>query len=105
MEYKKKLIKNGLFYGCSSLKSLSDISKWELTFCIDLCELFYGCSTLISLPDISKWNIFFASGITNIDKIFDNCKNILLFPDISKWKVFEIISSKKIFKNSEDTIE
>ena len=46
----------GLFYECSSLKSLPDISKWNTNNVTDMSCLFYKCSSLKSLPDISKWN-------------------------------------------------
>ena len=45
-----------LFYGCSSLKKLPDISKWETSSVKNINYLFYGCSSLKELPDISKWN-------------------------------------------------
>ena len=47
---------NGLFAGCSSLKELPDISKWNLSSVKDISNLFSGCSSLKELPDISKWN-------------------------------------------------
>jgi len=43
-----------MFYGCSSLISLPDISKWNMNNNIDISYMFYGCSSLSSLPDISK---------------------------------------------------
>ena len=45
-----------IFYGCSSLSSLPDISKWNTNNAIYMRYMFYGCSLLSSLPDISKWN-------------------------------------------------
>ena len=46
----------GLFYGCESLISLPDISKWEINNIINMSNIFVGCSSLKYLPDISKWN-------------------------------------------------
>jgi len=43
-----------LFYGCSSLSSLPDISKLNFNKITDMSNMFYGCSSLSSLPDISK---------------------------------------------------
>ena len=45
-----------MFKGCSSLISLSDISKWNTENITDIDWLFIGCSSLISLPDVSKFN-------------------------------------------------
>ena len=45
-----------LFYDCSSLAELPDISRWNTNNIKDINSLFYGCSSLTKLPDISKWN-------------------------------------------------
>ena len=45
-----------MFYNCSSLKDLPDISKWNINMVKNLEYMFYNCSSLESLPDISKWN-------------------------------------------------
>ena len=37
-----------------------------------MCSMFYGCSSLSSLPDISEWNI---NDNANINEMFINCKN------------------------------
>ena len=46
-----------IFYNCSSIESLPDISNWKINNVDDLSYLFSGCSSLKSIPDISKWNI------------------------------------------------
>ena len=45
-----------MFYKCSSLSSLPDISKWNTSSVTNMRYMFNGCSSLSSLPDISKWN-------------------------------------------------
>ena len=46
-----------MFYNCSQLLSLPDISNWNTKDIISMNDLFYNCSSLKSLPDLSKWNI------------------------------------------------
>ena len=46
----------GMFYGCSSLKYLSNISKWDTTNVTDMSNIFRECKSLSSLSDISLWN-------------------------------------------------
>ena len=43
--------------------------------------IFYNCSSLHSLPDISKWNILDKIHIIDM---FDNCPSLSSFPDITK---------------------
>ena len=45
-----------IFYGCSKLTILPDISKWDISNVNDISYMFYDCSSLIELPDISTWN-------------------------------------------------
>ena len=45
---------DGLFGCCRSLKSLPDISKWDMSKNKSIVDMFHCCESLISLPDISK---------------------------------------------------
>ena len=45
-----------MFYNCTNLKYLSNISKWTKTKIINTYYLFYNCENLY-LPDISDWDI------------------------------------------------
>ena len=44
-------------------------------------KMFYNCSSLISLPDISVWN---TKVVANPEEIFHNCTSLVSLPDISK---------------------
>ena len=46
-----------LFAHCYLLKSLPDISGWNMSKIQLINGLFYECKSLEKLPDISKWNI------------------------------------------------
>ena len=85
---------NDLFYGCSSLKSLPDISKWNTKNIINLNLLFYECSSLLFLPDISKWNLI---NVTEMIGTFYKCISLKSFPDISNWNIFNIKDISFIF--------
>ena len=41
-----------MFYGCSSLESLPDISKWNTSNATNMSSMFKYCSSLKSLSDI-----------------------------------------------------
>ena len=71
-----------LFYKCSSLKYLPDISKWNISKVKNISSMFDGCSSLEKLPDISKWN---TKQVINMSNLFHNCSKIKFLPDISKW--------------------
>ena len=67
-----------MFYGCSSLLNLPDISKWNISKVTDMRYMFGGCSSLLNLPDISKWN---TSKVTNMECIFYECSSLPNLPD------------------------
>ena len=64
---------NGLFSGCSSLKFLPNISKWNLENSTNIASMFAGCTSLITLPDISNWN---TKNIKNMNSLFYNCSSL-----------------------------
>ena len=111
-----------MFYRCSSLKSLPDISEWNTEKVTDvsdmlsfsniislqdisrwktnkfnnMCCLFCGCSSLISLPDISKWN---TDNVTNMYLMFGYCLSLVYLPDISKWNTVNLTNMDGMFQN------
>ena len=52
-----------IFYRCSSLTNLPDISKWNISNVTAFSNKFCECCSLESLPDISKWDINNAKDI------------------------------------------
>jgi len=50
--------------------------------------MFYGCNSLISLPDISKWNV---SNVINMEYLFGKCYSLINLPDLSKWNISNVI--------------
>ena len=56
MESWKKLFLDihHLFFDCSLLKSIPDISNWNTKLTSNLSSIFSGCSSLVSIPDIYK---------------------------------------------------
>ena len=92
IEVKLKEIKNvtnmeSMFSGCSSLLSLTDISKWNTSNVTNMRSMFLGCSSLSSLPDISKWNTF---NVKDMGFMFYDCSSLSSLPDISKWNTSNV---------------
>ena len=54
-----------MFYKCSSLLNIEDISNWNITNINDISYMFYGFSSLKSIPDISKWDISKVTNMSN----------------------------------------
>ena len=71
-----------MFYNCSSLSSLPDISKWITNNVIESSLMFSKCTLLISMPDISKWK---TKNLKEMKYLFSDCYLLLYPPDISKW--------------------
>jgi len=84
-----------IFNGCSSLKNLHDISNWNTSDVTNMNSMFAHCSSLLSLPDISNWN---TSEVTSMNCMFANCSNLISLPDISKWNISKVNNISNIFK-------
>ena len=84
-----------MFFDCSSLQSLPDISKWAMNNIININSIFCYCCLLSYLSDISKWNL----KNLNINNIFKGCSSLITIPDITKWK-----KNNKIFFDEKEDI-
>ena len=56
--------------------------------------MFQYCSSLESLPDISKWNI---SKVTNMNCLFKGCSSLKILPDVSSWNLENVVEKKEMF--------
>ena len=84
-----------MFFGCSSLRILPDISNWITNNIKNMNYLFSGCSSLLSLPDISKWN---TKNLENMNYLFNKCSSLCSLPDLSKWNTKNIKSMNYLFR-------
>ena len=57
-----------------------------------MSNLYTKCSSLLSLPDISKWNI---SNVNNINNIFNECISLKSIPNIFNMNKNKIIDYEK----------
>lgn len=64
---------SGLFSGCKNLKSL-DLSKWKIhpTY---TQRMFNGCTTLTTIGDVDKWDL---SQVIDCTDMFMSCENLNL---------------------------
>ena len=85
-----------IFYKCSSLKSIINITKWNTNSVTDMSFMFWGCSSLSSLPDISEWN---TNNVIDMSYIFGDCSLLSLLPDISKWNTNNVYNMSFLFYN------
>ena len=77
----------------NSFQNNFPLSFFTLT---NLCYLFHGCNSLKSLPDISKWDI---SNVYNMDGIFGYCYSLISLPNISEWNTSKVESMNNMFMN------
>ena len=59
-----------------------------------MANLCYGCKSLSSLPDISKWDI---SNVFNMTGMFYNCQSLSLLPNLSNWPISKVYDVKFMF--------
>ena len=59
-----------MFYNCSLVSFIPDISKWKIIEIKNISYIFYNCISLVCIPNITKWN--FSKNI-NYKNLFYNC--------------------------------
>ena len=85
---------SSLFDSCTSLKLIDDISKWDTSNVTNISSLFRNCESLISIPDISKWN---TRRVIYMNDIFRLCSSLQTLPDISKWDTSQVMYMNGLF--------
>ena len=66
-----------------------------------MSSMFYYCSSLTSLPDISNWN---TTNVTTMSYMFKNCSSLTSFPDISKWIINDELDKDSMFDRCNENI-
>ena len=61
-----------IFYKCTSLSSLPDISKWDTKNVTNMNKMFSLCSSLVNL-NLSNFN---TKNVTNMSKMFSECESL-----------------------------
>ena len=85
---------SGMFDGCTSLLSISDISKWDISKITKMDRLFNECSSLESIPDISGWDI---SNVISMELLFNQCYSLKSLPDIGEWDTSNVTNMERLF--------
>ena len=86
---------SNLFSKCCSLANLDDISGWDTSNVIVMNAMFFNCRSLTSLPDISRWD---TSRVIDFGEMFGHCTSLINLPDISKWKTSNATSMRLMFE-------
>ena len=79
-----------MFFKCKKLKSIGDISEWDMSKVEDMLGMFYDCEKFNQ--DLSGWNI---SKCTNMFCMFYGCKSFN--QDLSDWEVPNVINRLYMF--------
>lgn len=83
-----------LFNKCTNLKYIPVIDKWEVKKVEKINKLFSDCENLISIPDISNWDV---SSVDDMSYLFNNCKQITSLPNLKNWKTSNVNDMCSIF--------
>ena len=83
-----------MFENCSKLKKINGISKWDTNNLKNISCMFAGCSFLKSLPYLSDWN---TENFNSLRGLFSECSSLLSIPDISNWNIENISDLSYIF--------
>ena len=83
-----------MFYKCSSLLNIDNLSKWNTSNINDMSYMSYECSSLKNISDISKWD---TSKVKNMSNMFAKCSSLSLIHDISQWNMSNVNNIRNMF--------
>ena len=89
-----------MFFDCTSLYSIKNISEWNTYNIINMSHMFDGCKSLINLPEISNWN---TANVNDMSYMFKDCISLTTLPDISKWNKNAVKNISYIFFKSDNS--
>ena len=82
-----------MFYNCSSLASVGDLSNWDTSKVTTMYSMFTNCSSLASVGDLSNWD---TSKVTNMAYVFVNCSSLTSL-NLSNWDMSKVTSLTYMF--------
>ena len=85
---------NSMFYNCSKLTSVGDLSGWNTPKVTTIYGMFSSCSALTSVGDLSGWN---TSKVTDMSYMFNGCKSLTSVGDLSSWNTSNLASASCMF--------
>ena len=88
-----------MFQLCSKLESIGDLSGWNVGSCTDMSWMFYKCSKLESIGDISNWDV---SKVTTFEAMFWDCVKLESIGDLSGWNVGSCTDMSSMFGGYND---
>ena len=83
---------NATFYGCTKLKTIKGLEKFNTGKVEDMGYVFYGCSSLTSLA-IDGWD---TSQVTNMLYMFGDCSSLTNL-DIGSWNTSQVTNMVDMF--------
>lgn len=86
-----------MFNECISLKTIGDISHWDMSEVHECDAMFMYCKNLKYIGDLSQWKI--SRNCINCDLMFMGCENLIGIGDISSWNPINSLTLHWMFTN------
>ena len=86
-----------MFYHCTALTSVGDLSKWTGSNATDVSNMFNGDSSLKTL-DLSNFN---PINVQNFSSMFNGCSGLTTITGMNSWDVSSAIFMDNMFRGDE----
>jgi len=98
---KKIIDASNMFYGVSSLISISDKSSFDTSNITNMSYMFYNCSSLNNLSYISNWNTI---KVIDMSYMFYNCSSLKVLDNIYYWNTKNVKKKEKMLYGCKENI-
>ena len=88
-----------MFYSCSNLTTIGDLSNWNTGKVTKMSHMFYGCNSLTTL-DLSNWN---TGNVTDMGSMFtmfyDPSSALTSVGNLSNWNTGKVTKMNEMFSH------
>ena len=75
---------SSMFYGCKSLKDITELKYLDVKDNKDFSHIFYSCSSLLDINSLQNWNV---SNGSNFSYMFCGCSSLSDIRPLQNWNV------------------
>ena len=98
---KKIIDASNMFYGVSSLISISNQSSFDTSNITNMSYMFYNCSSLNDVSYISNWNTI---KVIDMSYMFYNCRSLKVLDNINLWNTKNVKKKENMLYGCKENI-
>jgi surface protein len=85
---------SGMFWRCTSLKSISGLSQWDVSHVTDMDCMFSGCKFLETVDALAQWD---THNVADMFGMFSGCAALTSLDGLETWDISHVTDMNEMF--------